>query len=250
MLFRIPDLWSYLQNTYHFTGAPFFLLIAGFMLASAIIPYLIGSINPAILISRMVYHQDIRSFGSGNAGTTNMLRTYGKGAAAATFLLDLAKAALAVLIGQLLYGVDGYAIAAFFVIFGHMFPLYEKFKGGKGVACLAMILLLTSPLCFLVLLGCFLVMAIGTRMVSFASIFCAFLYPLFLRAFLPQSEEVYTGLLLASATLTAIFVIFMHRANIKRIMDGSEHKLDFSKFKRKKKEKKTDESTDGEDENV
>ena len=242
MLFRIPDLWMYLVDTYHLTGTPLYLLTAGAILLSAILPYLLGSINPAILISRLVYHQDIRSFGSGNAGTTNMLRTYGKKAAAATFLLDLGKAAVAVLIGQLLYGVDGCALAGFFVIFGHMFPLYEKFKGGKGVACLSMVILLQSPPTFLVLLILFLIMAIGTRMVSFASIFCALLYPLILRAFFPK--DAYTGLLLAAATLSSIFVIFMHRSNMKRIMEGKENKLDLDKLFKRKKKKNDDEQGD------
>lgn len=243
MLFAIPDLWSYLVDVYRLQGTPLYLLTGALVLLSALIPYLLGSINPAVLISRIVYHQDIRNFGSGNAGTTNMLRTYGKGAAGATFGLDLAKAALSVVVGQLLYGVDGCAIAGFFVIFGHMFPIFEKFKGGKGVACLSMVILLTSPPTFLILLLFFAVMVIGTRMVSFASIFSAMLYPLILRAFFPKNA--YTGLLLAFATVSAIFVIFMHRGNMKRIMEGKESKLDFSKlFGKKKKNLPTSEDTE------
>jgi glycerol-3-phosphate acyltransferase PlsY len=152
------------------------------MLLCAVIPYLLGSINPAILISKVFYRQDIRNFGSGNAGTTNMLRTYGKGAALATFLIDLGKACVAVLLGRLIYGVDGSALAGFFVIIGHMFPLYYRFKGGKGVACLAMVVLTISPLTFVILLGIFVVIVAGTKFVSLGSVMCALLYPLILQA--------------------------------------------------------------------
>lgn len=241
MVLLIPwNVFQWVMSLGYTQGAPYYTAMAVTMLLSAILPYLIGSINPAILISRLVYRKDIRQFGSGNAGTTNMLRTFGKGAAAATFLLDLAKAAVAIVLGQLLCGMNGCAIAGFFVIFGHMFPIFEKFKGGKGVACLSMIILLTSPLTFLVLLLLFLIMVIGTRMVSFASIFCAILYPLILRPFLPA--EARASLLIAFAILTTIFVVFMHRSNMKRIMEGKESKLDFAKLFGKKK-KNTDDTS-------
>lgn len=204
-------------------------VILGAVLLCIAVPYLLGSINPAVLISKLVYREDIRNFGSGNAGTTNMLRTYGKKAAAATFLLDLGKAALAVLFGLLIFGTEGRAIAGFFVIFGHMFPIFAKFHGGKGVACLAMVVLLTSWPTFLILLGIFVIIVIGTRMVSMASIMGAMLYPLILRAFAND------GLNVAMAVITALAVIFMHRENIKRIMAGKESKISFSKISKKKK---------------
>ena len=192
------------------------------------IPYLLGSINPAILISTKIYHKDIRTCGSGNAGSTNMLRTFGKGAAAATLCLDLSKAAVSVILGAFLFGFRGAALSGFFVIFGHMFPVYYRFKGGKGVACLAMVVLLESPITLLVLLAFFMIMVYASRMVSFGSVFSAFLYPLILRAF--ANKELYV----AMAILSAIFVIFMHRSNIKRIMNGTESKLSFGKKKEPK----------------
>ncbi len=202
------------------------LAVLGGMLVCAIVPYLLGSINPAILISKLFYHQDIRSQGSGNAGTTNMLRTYGKGAALATLLIDLGKACVAVLFGRIIYGVDGSAIAGFFVILGHMFPLYHRFKGGKGVACLAMVVLTISPLSFLILLGIFIVIVAGTRFVSLASVMCAMLYPLILQAFSNN------GLNVAMAVLSALMVVYMHRSNIKRLWNGNESKISFSKKKK------------------
>lgn len=198
-----------------------------------VIPYLLGSISPAILISRAVYRRDIRRFGSKNAGTTNMLRTYGKKAAVLTFVLDLSKAAVSVLLGRLILGVDGAALAGFFVVFGHMFPLYHRFKGGKGVACLAMVILLIDPVTFLFILGIFLVVVIGTHYVSLASVMGALLYPLILHAFAND------GLNVAMAILSSVFVVYMHRENLKRLWAGQESKLDFSMFKIKKKEKPT-----------
>ncbi len=204
------------------------------------VPYLIGSVNPAILISKIFYHEDIRDFGSGNAGTTNMLRTYGKKAAAATFLCDLAKAALAFYFGRLLWGIDGSAIAGFFVIMGHMFPIYYKFRGGKGVACLSIIVLLTDPLTFLVLLLAYAVIVLGTKYVSLASVMCAFLYPLLLSAF-AKINPANAGFPVTMAVLSTILVIFMHRENLKRLWNGQESKVSFSK-KNKKKKGETEES--------
>lgn len=201
-----------------------------------VIPYLLGSINPAILISKTVYHEDIRSFGSGNAGTTNMLRTYGKKAAIATFLLDLSKAAVAVTLCMLLWGSYGGAFAGFFVVFGHMFPIYYRFRGGKGVACLAMVALTLSPVTFLILLAIFLIVAIGTRYISLASVMCAMLYPLILQAFAGY------GLNVAMAVLSSVFVIYMHRENLKRLWEGKESKIDFSKISKKKKDASEDAS--------
>lgn len=194
-----------------------------------IIPYLLGSINPAVLISKLVYHEDIRNYGSGNAGSTNMLRTYGKKAAIATFVLDLGKAAVAFWIGMLLWAYPGAAIAGFFVVFGHMFPIFAKFKGGKGVACTAMVILCADPLTFLFVLAVFLVIAFGTKFISLASIMCAMVYPLILNAFAGDKP-----LYVAMAILTGCFVVFMHRENIKRLWKGQESKVSFSKTSKKK----------------
>lgn len=218
-----------LMEKFGFNELQFSILYGVAMFACVVIPYLLGSINPAVLISKTVYHEDIRNFGSGNAGTTNMLRTYGKKAAIATLLCDLGKAAVAVLLGKLLVGTDGGALAGFFVIFGHMFPIFAKFKGGKGVACLAMVALVLSPISFLILLAIFLIIVIGTRFVSLASVMCAFMYPLMIRAFAND------GLNVAMAVLTAFAVVFMHRGNLKRLWDGKENKIDLSKISKKKK---------------
>ena len=208
-----------------------YAVIVAIFVACIAIPYLLGSINPAILISRIRYHEDIRQFGSGNPGTTNMLRTYGKGAAAATFLLDLLKAALAVWIGYFLANFYGAAIAGFFVVFGHMYPVFYKFRGGKGVACLAMVVLNLHPIVFAILLGLFLVIVIGTRYVSLASVMSALLYPLILAAFYQKHSIV-----VLMAILCTVFVVFRHKENLKRIWNRTEHQISFSKLSKHKKD--------------
>ncbi len=204
-------------------------LFLGFAMLSIVIPYLIGSINPAILISKLVYHDDVRRHGSGNAGSTNMLRTYGKKAAILTMSLDFLKAIVATLIGTLFLGYNGMAIGGLFVGVGHMFPIYYKFKGGKGVACFAMVGLVMHPFVFLALLATFLIVAIGLRFVSMASVAAAFMFPLYVRAFVPHNN-----LCMAAAVIAACLVIYMHRENLRRIWNGEEPRLDFSKRKKKK----------------
>ena len=206
------------------------------VLACIAVPYLLGSINPAILISRKMFNADIREHGSGNAGSTNMLRTYGKKAAGLTFACDFLKAIVACLWGLIVWEMNGLALAGFFVIFGHMYPIFEKFKGGKGVACLAAVVLFTSiftnnlipflPLAFIFLTIIFLVVIIGTQYVSMASVTGAFLYPVILHSF---SDPEQAGLCVAMAALSACFVIYKHKENLKRIYNRTESKLSFKK---------------------
>ena len=202
-------------------------------LCSIVIPYLLGSINPAILISKLKYHDDIRTHGSGNAGSTNMLRTYGKGAALATLLCDFGKAIVATLLGFFFFGAIGGATAGFFVVFGHAFPAYYRLRGGKGVATLAMVALVMSPVTLLILVALFIVIVAGTKYVSLASVMCAMLYPLILNAFaggIPFS--------VAFAIFSSLLVIFMHRQNIVRLWHGEESKISFSKKSSDGKESK------------
>ena len=228
LIHGIPCLLQWLVNRHPEEDAAQIALHVGMYLICILIPYLLGSINPAILISKLKYHEDIRQFGSGNPGTTNMLRTYGKGAAAATFILDLLKAAVSVWIGCLLASYAGAAIAGFFVIFGHMYPIYYKFQGGKGVACLAMVILNLHPIVFVILLGMFLAIVIGTKFVSLASVMCSLLYPLILHAFYGP------GIVFIMALLCTAFVVFRHRENLKRIWAGTERKISFSKHSKEK----------------
>ena len=220
----------------------FFVIYAIGVLACTVVPYLIGSINPAILISREIYHEDIREYGSGNAGSTNMLRTYGKKAAGLTFLSDFLKAVIACFWGLLIWEMDGLGLAGFFVILGHMYPVFEKFKGGKGVACLCAVVLITSiftntlvapfiPFTFIFLALIFFVVVLGTQYVSMASVTGAFLYPVILKSL---SNGRQARLCIAMAALTSVFVIVKHKENLKRIYNRTESKISLKKTSKKK----------------
>ncbi len=214
-------------------------LFVGLVLLCVIVPYLIGSINPAIIFSKKIYHDDIRNHGSGNAGTTNTLRTYGKKMAALIFTLDFLKAALSVVIGSLIISREiGGAIAGIFVILGHSFPVYYKFKGGKGVASLAGVILLLSPISFVILLALFVAIVLLTRFVSLGSIMCSMLLPLLGVAFSNR------GFIPFACIIIMILIVFMHRENIKRLMSGTESKLSIGSRKKKAEKEPTDGETD------
>ena len=215
------------------SGLPAVLFLLGALIC-IVVPYLLGSINPAILISKIFYRDDIRRHGSGNAGTTNMLRTYGKKAAVATILFDFGKAIVATLLGRLILGANGEAIAGLFVGLGHMFPIYYRFKGGKGVACFAMVGLVIHPLVFIGLAAIFLIVLIGTRFVSLASVMAAFMFPFLIKWFSPIPDSLHV----AMGCIAAMLVVFMHRENLKRIWENQEPRLDFESLKVRKKSKK------------
>lgn len=199
-----------------------------------VIPYLLGSLNFGIILSKLFYHEDIRSFGSGNAGSTNMLRTYGKKAAALTLVCDMLKGALAVLVGGLLLNpmagakIDGIAIASLFVVLGHIFPCFYHFKGGKGVATVAMVILLTRPLIFVLLFLVFVIIVAGTRYVSLGSIISVMLYPVLLNRL---DTDYPMGWYHFIFVFIALLIVFMHRTNIKRLLAGKESKVSFGKKK-------------------
>ena len=119
--------------------------------------YLLGSLNFAIIISAKQYKQDIRNFGSNNAGMTNMMRTYGRKAAALTLIGDALKAVVSCVIGYVVLGQFGAYMAGLFCIVGHIFPLYYKFKGGKGVVTAGVTILMCNPLVFLIVITIFII---------------------------------------------------------------------------------------------
>lgn len=218
-----------LIHKYSLDGGALWALIFGGVLISMIVPYILGSLNFAIIISKLFYHDDIRKYGSGNAGMTNMLRTYGKLPAAATLVCDMLKGALSVWFGMLIFADIGAAIAGLFVVLGHMFPCFYKFKGGKGVATTAMVVLAINPVVFLILLFCFLVIVIGTKYVSLGSVMCMLIYPFLLDRFMPEETK---GFYILSAIAVAALVIFMHRSNIKRLREGKESKISLKSKKK------------------
>ena len=206
-------------------------IIALLTLLGAVIAYLLGGLNFAIIISKYKFKDDIRRFGSGNAGMTNMLRTYGKAAAAFTLLGDMAKAAVSVLIGTLLAGEAGAYIAGLACVLGHAFPCYYDFKGGKGIVVTATMLLCLEPLVFLILFAIFALIVLSTKYLSLGSIIGMLIYPLLLNRMYPfLNGGVPEGAVAAIVSiLNTILVIWLHRENIKRLMEGKENKFSLKK---------------------
>ena len=200
-----------------------------------VIAYLIGSVNFSILISKKVAGFDLREKGSGNAGTTNVLRTVGKGAAIVTLILDILKGVVAILIALLynkiipeLNGAILVQIAGIFVILGHTFPIYFGFKGGKGVATALGILITTTYQIGLICLVFALLLIALTRMVSAGSLASAILFPV-LTLFLSKENFIVPGNYFIYSIIIAIIIIFNHRSNIKRLLNGTENTISFKK---------------------
>ena len=203
----------------------------------AVIAYLIGSINFSIILSKKMAGFDIREKGSGNAGTTNMLRSVGKKAAVITLICDILKGVvsilIAVLVGKIIKNLDNallVQLAGIFVIIGHTFPVFFKFKGGKGIATALGVLLMINWQIGLICLIFALVLMALTKMVSVGSIAAAILFPI-LVAFIDQNYIVPTSnsnwSYLIFSIIIALLVIFNHRENIQRILNGTENKISF-----------------------
>ena len=201
------------------TGGLVFLLCV-------VIPYLIGSINTAVVVSRGIYRKDVRTEGSKNAGMTNMFRVFGKRAGILTLVGDLLKAIISVLIGMVVLGVSGGYVSGLFCILGHVFPVYFRFKGGKGVLVAAATVLCTNPAVFLFLLIIFAAVLLVGRMVSLASILAACFYPLILNFYFRSCLGVPPDVIALTFSLFAmVMILIFHRANIVRIWNLEESKI-------------------------
>ena len=220
-----------------------------------LVAYLLGSVNWALVISKLFYHDDVREHGSGNAGTTNVLRTYGKKAAALTFLGDGLKGVLAIVVACAVFGypfaysevsggiyydvhyihlITAAYLAAFFAVFGHVFPCFSKFRGGKGFATFLFSALALNPAIFLILITVFLVLVLGAHYVSLGSVVTVAFYPILLHSFDQAISHYGIGTLFAFAI--AALVIWSHRTNIKRLLSHTESKTYFFKKKPKGEE--------------
>jgi len=200
----------------------------------AIIAYAIGSVNFSVIFSRKFAGFDVREKGSGNAGTTNMLRTVGKKAAIITLVCDILKGVvsilISILIGNIAKDVDKailVQIAGFCAVLGHTFPIFFEFRGGKGVATCLGILLLTNWQIGLICLTFGVLLIAITRMVSLGSIMAAILYPI-LTIFIHENYIV-DGNYVIFGILLGLFVVFNHRKNLQRIIRGTENKISFKK---------------------
>lgn len=208
-----------------------FLLIAALLL-SGFLAYLIGSVNFAIIVTWIFTKKDIRDYGSGNAGMTNVLRTVGKLPALLVTIGDFCKGMLAVFLGHLLLawiggGVPFYAdyLIALLVMLGHCFPVFYGFKGGKGILVSAGVIVVLNWKVFLVILAVFIIVVAISRIVSLASISAAVAFPIATLIFALVYSAPHPFLDTLSALLIGGIVIFMHRSNIKRLRNGTENKL-------------------------
>lgn len=204
---------------------------------SGVVSYLLGSVNFAIIITKLFTKQDIRDFGSGNAGMTNVLRTVNKNAAALTLLGDFLKGAISVFFSRWLFqaifvgtGVlsdfDGAYIGLIFAMLGHLFPLYHQFRGGKGISVCGGGILVADWRVFLLILLVFLIFTLTTKYVSLGSILAAagFTVFTFLLGLLVDSDPHFLRNTLL-ALIPTVFTIYKHKANIKRLLSGTENKI-------------------------
>ena len=197
------------------------------MLIVILIGYLLGSISTGVLLSKTFAKTDIRTQGSGNAGTTNMLRVLGRKAALFTFIGDMLKGIIAVFIGKELIGGElGGLLGVVGAVLGHYYPLYFGFKGGKGIATSFGSLLFVFPVQALLAFSVFLILVGVTHYVSVGSVAAAIVLPL-LVVFTRFSDPT---LWIITCCIGAS-VVWRHRANIQRLMNHTESKLDFSKLK-------------------
>lgn len=192
----------------------------------AMMAYLLGSIPSGLWIGRKFFQIDIRQHGSGNLGATNSFRILGKKAGTIVLLMDLLKGSISVLLLKQmdLHGISPLIIALFAVI-GHTYPLFANFKGGKAVATFAGVILAYQPVLFLIGLGIFILTLAISKMVSFTSMLTISIGVLLSLYF---QDMVLTTI----ALLADIFIIYRHRTNIQRILNGTEAKVDIFKWKK------------------
>jgi glycerol-3-phosphate acyltransferase PlsY len=261
-------MFGWLQNgfmhgvTFATPEAALYVTLAIGAVVAGIIPYLLGSINSAVLISRLFYGADIRTQGSGNGGLTNMHRVYGTRAALFVLVGDVLKMAVSLLIvgavfgmhygvfkdattGQTILGINGFgntfatqpllSVAGTSCIIGHIFPIYFKFKGGKGVLCTAAMVLILSPFVFLALFLVFLLLLCVTHYVSLASMTVGLFYPFVLDR-LPKIlcgvSPTGSGITPLLAIVIGLLILYCHRGNIVRLKEKRENKFYFRKSKR------------------
>ncbi len=202
--------------------------------ATAVIAYLLGSLCFGVITARAFAHKDIRSLGSGNAGMTNVLRAVGIKAGALTGIGDFAKGVAALILGRVIFraaGLDpqtGAYVAAACALAGHLFPFYFGFRGGKGVMTTAGILLVLNPTLLVILGAVFALTFALSRIVSLSSLVTAVCFPIanFIVCSLSGAERVVSTIF---AALMAGLVFWTHRANLRRLANGTEARLELKK---------------------
>lgn len=218
------------------------IILFGSLLFVLLAAYFLGSINSAILFSKMIYKEDIRTKGSGNGGMTNMLRSFGGKAALMTLAGDLGKTAISIFLAGTVFGFNyiwGVSIhpycylAGLFAVLGHVFPVYYGFKGGKGVLVTSTMALILTPLPFLILFGVFAAIFATSHYVSLGSVSVAVLYPVLLHGtFAVALKSPMPGLIALSTIILACLIVWCHRENLKRISERTEKKTYLRKSKK------------------
>lgn len=195
-------------------------------LLTLLIAYLLGSINTSIIASKLMIGDDIRNHGSGNAGATNALRTMGKKGAIIVVIGDVLKTVVAILIAKFILHNNPSAvyIAGIGAVLGHNFPLYFKFKGGKGIIVSATVMLFADPVIGIIVMAFSLAVMAITRYVSLGSILGAVLFAVLSLIFKTNNTD-----FIVFALMLAILAIYMHKSNIARLFSGTENKLSFKK---------------------
>lgn len=213
---------------YYMDNVPLWLSLISLVLYT-LVPYMLGSINTAVIVSKVMYNDDIRNYGSGNAGFTNVMRTFGMKAAVITFVGDILKTIVSVMIGWCFFGYLSAYIAGFACFIGHILPCFYQFRGGKGVLCAASMVFMLDWRLFLILVGLFILAVAITKYISFGSMLSAMVYPLVL------NRMNGTGLRMIEfiAMAVAVIIVIKHKENLKRIFNGTESKFSFKRSKRK-----------------
>jgi acyl phosphate:glycerol-3-phosphate acyltransferase len=198
--------------------------------AIAVAAYLLGSIPFGYILVRVFRRQDIRSVGSGNIGATNVIRSGAKGLGIATFALDVLKGCAAVWLGALIASAfapgmaprNAEALGAIFAVIGHMFPVWLKFRGGKGVATGFGVFLVSAPWAALSAIGLFFVVLAITRYVALGSIIGAASFPIFAWFLVSGSRPAF---FIAMQVAVSLLIIVKHHSNIHRLMNGTENRM-------------------------
>lgn len=216
-------------------------MIAIKLIIVAVLSYLLGSLNFGVILSKKLQKDDVRNHGSGNAGTTNMVRNYGKGIGALTIVGDMLKVMVAIIIAKLIISVDELSavqlfanntniiiksFAGFFAVLGHIYPCYFNFRGGKGVATSGGMVFMIDWRIALILLAMFIIVVAITKYVSLGSLVMAVCYPIFIFVFYKSLP------ITIIAAVFAIIVIVAHRENIKKLFNHTENKMSFKKTKK------------------
>ena len=194
----------------------------------AICGYLLGNISLGILVARLYGVHDIRKLGSGNAGTTNVLRNLGWVPSVLTLAGDCLKGLIAALIGRWVAGDIGLLVAGNFAVLGHDYPVFFKFKGGKGIATNLGVILVINPWIAIGLTIAVLIVVGTSRYMSLGSIMACFAYPA-LVAILMRGNAHYVAYL-GFGIFAGVLAFFQHRANLMRLIRGQENRLDFKKI--------------------